>query len=80
MQNLVEQLARIMHRARQGDELEDQVLSHVGVGKRDAVPDGEGVELPEFGEGGGAGVQQRDAFLENIGFSEIGVVELEEGV
>lgn len=44
------------------------------------MPDGEGVELPEFGEGGGAGVQQRDAFLENIGFSEIGVVELEEGV
>lgn len=44
------------------------------------MPDGESVELLEFGERGGAGVQQRDAFLENIGLPGIGVVELEDGV
>lgn len=43
-----------MHRARKRDQLEDQVLAHFAVGKGDAVPDGEGMELLQFGEGGGA--------------------------
>lgn len=68
MGNLIEQFACILHRSGEGDEAEDQVFPQVRAGKRDAMPDGEGVDLPQFGDGGGAGMQESNAFLENVRF------------
>lgn len=50
----MENSARVGHGGREGDESEDEVLAHVGIGGWDAMPDGEGVDLLQLELGGGA--------------------------